>query len=50
MMQSKDRLEFITAHVQKQGFVSVKKLSELCQVTEMTIRRDLKWLEQRRRI
>lgn len=49
-MRSNIRLETIIAQVEEKGFVSVKELSDLCQVNEMTIRRDLKWLEQQRKI
>lgn len=49
-MRAKDRLDYIVSLVEKRGFVSVKELSNLCQVNVMTVRRDLKGLEENHRI
>jgi DeoR/GlpR family transcriptional regulator of sugar metabolism/ABC-type sugar transport system substrate-binding protein len=46
-MRSKERLDYIVSLVNKRGFISVKELSDLCQVNVMTIRRDLRWLEEK---
>jgi DeoR/GlpR family transcriptional regulator of sugar metabolism len=44
------RLEYILSLVDKKGFLSVNELSQLCGVSEMTIRRDLKKLDTQKRI
>jgi DeoR/GlpR family transcriptional regulator of sugar metabolism len=44
-MLTVEREEAIVALVNKHGVVSVRELAELCDVTEMTIRRDLRRLE-----
>jgi DeoR/GlpR family transcriptional regulator of sugar metabolism len=44
-MLTVEREEAIIALVNKQGVASVRELAEMCAVTEMTIRRDLKRLE-----
>jgi len=49
-MTNRDRLEQIVHFVEEQGFVSVKELSELCGVSEMTIRRDLQRLDEEKRV
>ena len=41
-----ERLEQIVSLVEDRGFVSVKELSKLCNVSEMTIRRDLERLAE----
>ncbi|MCL4562183.1 MAG: DeoR family transcriptional regulator [Chloroflexi bacterium] len=46
MMPTKDRLEQIVSLVNEHGFLSVGELSVLCQVSEMTIRRDLGALDK----
>ncbi len=45
-----NRLERIVALVAERGFLSVEELSQLCQVSKMTIRRDLDALEKEGRI
>jgi len=45
-----ERLDRIVTYVEQQGYVSVKELSNLCDVSEMTIRRDLQRLEEAKRI
>ncbi len=50
MMRAKDRQNLIVSQVEKKGFASVKELGDLCQVNVMTIRRDLKWLEEHKKI
>jgi DeoR family fructose operon transcriptional repressor len=49
-MPTKTRLLQIEALVDERGFVSVSDLSEIFQVSEMTIRRDLDQLQQQNRI
>jgi len=44
------RLEHIISLVEKKGFLSVNELSQLCGVSEMTIRRDLEQLDVQKRI
>jgi DeoR/GlpR family transcriptional regulator of sugar metabolism len=44
------RLEQIHSLVDQKGFVSVSDLSQLCGVSEMTIRRDLKQLDAQKRV
>jgi len=44
------RLEHIISLVDKKGFLSVNELSQLCGVSEMTIRRDLEQLDAQKRI
>jgi DeoR/GlpR family transcriptional regulator of sugar metabolism len=44
------RLEHILSLVDKKGFLSVNELSQLCGVSEMTIRRDLGKLDDQKRI
>ena len=45
-----ERLEQIAASVDEQGFLSVGELSQLLGVSEMTIRRDLAFLDEQKRI
>jgi len=40
-----ERRQRIVALLNEKGFISVRQLSEICQVSEMTIRRDLEYLE-----
>jgi DeoR family fructose operon transcriptional repressor len=49
-MADRDRMEKIVGRVDELGFVTVRELSELLDVSEMTIRRDLGKLEQQNRI
>jgi DeoR family fructose operon transcriptional repressor len=49
-MQTNERLDRIVSLVEERGFISVGDLSKLCQVSEMTIRRDLARLDQEKRI
>ena len=49
-MAFKDRLEQIVALLNESGYHSVGELSQLCQVSEMTIRRDLDRLEKGGRV
>jgi DeoR/GlpR family transcriptional regulator of sugar metabolism len=49
-MSNQERLKQIVSLVDERGFISVRKLSELCQVSEMTIRRDLAQLEKQKRL
>ena len=44
------RLEMIVSLVNEHGFLSVSELSQLCQVSEITIRRDLIALDQQKRV
>ena len=50
MASAKDRRAQIAALVDEHGFLSVKDLSEICQVSEMTIRRDLELLDGQQRL
>jgi DeoR/GlpR family transcriptional regulator of sugar metabolism/ABC-type sugar transport system substrate-binding protein len=45
-----ERREQIVSFVEERGFISVKELSDLCGVSEMTIRRDLTWLDEHERV
>ena len=49
-MKTKPRLEQIVSLVDERGFLSVIELSRLCEVSEMTIRRDLEKLDRQKRI
>lgn len=49
-MSAKDRAERIVSLVKERGFASVKELSGLCGVSEMTIRRDLQRLDEEKRV
>ena len=49
-MKTNLRLEHIISLVDKRGFFSVSELSQLCGVSEMTIRRDLEQLDTQKRI
>ncbi len=49
-MKTTERLNHIVALVDEQGYLSVRDLSDLCQVSEVTIRRDLERLEGLQRI
>ncbi|MBN6046488.1 DeoR/GlpR transcriptional regulator [Citrobacter sp. ku-bf4] len=49
MLQA-ERYKMICAHVQKQGAVRVTELSQLCQVSQETIRRDLTKLEKNKKL
>jgi len=49
-MAANERLDQITTLVDEHGFVSVKELSNLCSVSEMTIRRDLQRLDEEQRL
>jgi DeoR/GlpR family transcriptional regulator of sugar metabolism len=47
---ARERAEQIVTFVNECGFVSVKDLSKLCGVSEMTIRRDLQRLDEEKRL
>ena len=49
-MKTNLRLERIISLVDNKGFLSVNELSQLCGVSEMTIRRDLDQLDAQQRI
>ena len=49
MLQA-ERYKMICAHVQKKGAVRVTELSQLCQVSPETLRRDLRVLERNKRL
>jgi DeoR/GlpR family transcriptional regulator of sugar metabolism len=49
-MPANRRAEQIVALLDERGFISVKELSELCGVSEMTIRRDLQRLDSEERV
>lgn len=49
-MPANERLDQIVELVEERGFISVSELSELCQVSEMTIRRDLARLDEEKRL
>ena len=49
-MKRNPRFERIVSLVDQRGFLSVSELSELCGVSEMTIRRDLEQLDAQKRI
>jgi DeoR/GlpR family transcriptional regulator of sugar metabolism len=49
-MKSKPRLEQIISLIDERGFLTVAELSGLCEVSEMTIRRDLEQLDTEGRI
>jgi len=49
-MAIRDRLEKIVDLVDEHRFISVKELSEQCDVSEMTIRRDLQRLDEEERV
>jgi DeoR/GlpR family transcriptional regulator of sugar metabolism/ABC-type sugar transport system substrate-binding protein len=49
-MLIKERRVQIVSLIEEQGFVSVKELSEACGVSEMTIRRDLRRLDEEKRV
>lgn len=49
-MPSNDRLDRIVSQVEARGFLPVKELAELCQVSEVTVRRDLEQLERAGRL
>lgn len=49
-MKTKNRLDQIEELINERRFVSVRELSQLCRVTEMTIRRDLEQLDHARRV
>jgi DeoR family fructose operon transcriptional repressor len=49
-MSTNNRLDRIVTLVAEKGFVSVDELSQICQVSKMTIRRDLEQLEKESRI
>jgi DeoR/GlpR family transcriptional regulator of sugar metabolism len=49
-MSVRERTEQIVSIIEEQGFVSVKELGELCGVSEMTIRRDLRRLDEEKRV
>lgn len=49
-MKTTKRYEMIASLVNERGFVSVSELSRLCNVAEMTIRRDLKMLDSQHRL
>jgi DeoR/GlpR family transcriptional regulator of sugar metabolism len=42
-----ERRQRLLALLDEHGFLSVRQLSEMCQVSEMTIRRDLEYLDKR---
>lgn len=49
-MLTGERLERLVALVEERGFVSVKELSQLLDVSEVTIRRDLQQLDEEKRL
>jgi DeoR family fructose operon transcriptional repressor len=49
-MLSNERLDQILAAVESRGFVTVQELSSLCDVSEVTIRRDLQELDREKRL
>lgn len=49
-MKTKLRLDRIVSLIDERGFLSVTELSRLCNVSEMTIRRDLEQLDTQKRI
>lgn len=49
-MKSNPRLEQIVNLLDKRGFLSVVELGQACGVSEMTIRRDLEYLDSQKRI
>ena len=49
-MPARERKEQIVSLINERGFVSVKELSDLCGVSEMTIRRDLQQLDEEKRL
>lgn len=49
-MPTSERLNQIVALVEERGFISVGELSQLCDVSEMTIRRDLARLDEDKRL
>jgi DeoR/GlpR family transcriptional regulator of sugar metabolism/ABC-type sugar transport system substrate-binding protein len=49
-MSANERLERIVSLIEKRRFISVKELSNLCSVSEMTIRRDLQRLHEEQRV
>jgi DeoR family fructose operon transcriptional repressor len=49
-MPENNRLDQIAAWIAERGFLSVDELSQLCQVSKMTIRRDLDQLEKENRV
>ncbi len=49
-MKTNLRLEHIISLVDQKGFLSVSEISQLCGVSEMTIRRDLEQLDAQKRI
>lgn len=49
-MKTTKRFELITTLVNERSFVSVKDLSRLCGVAEMTVRRDLQLLDSQNRL
>jgi DeoR/GlpR family transcriptional regulator of sugar metabolism len=46
----KSRLDQIVAFIEEKGFLTVSEISQLCDVSEMTIRRDLDQLHEQNRI
>jgi len=49
-VKTKLRLEHIVSSVDENGFISVADLSRMCDVSKMTIRRDLALLDEQKRI
>ena len=49
-MRTAERLDHIVVAVDEHGFMSVRDLSQACQVSEVTIRRDLDQLHAAHRI
>ncbi|MCP4539089.1 MAG: substrate-binding domain-containing protein [Chloroflexi bacterium] len=49
-MTASERLDQIVTFIDEHRFISVKDLSKLCDVSEMTIRRDLQRLDEEQRI
>jgi DeoR/GlpR family transcriptional regulator of sugar metabolism len=49
-VSTNERRERIVAIVDERGYMAVKDLSEICQVSEMTVRRDLEWLDSQGRL
>lgn len=50
MVKTNPRIERILALIDERGFLSVGELSQLCGVSEMTIRRDLDQLDAQKRV
>ena len=49
-MSNRDRRQTIIEKLDERGFLSVKELSDMLHVSEMTIRRDLELLDSQKQI